>query len=104
MFGSIITLIDGSAQELTKFEGKLEIGKEVMLEGNDNKKTDEIRNDIDTLISETNSLSTSIVAIIGNIESFESDIKRSKEIRLEEIKNSSFDEVDVDIRDLDIGD
>ncbi len=100
MFNDITKLTNEAKANLTDFNRTLDNGEIYIEDGNDNKVTDEILGDIESLEKKINVLYDDISTINSNINSFNSDIIKSKQIRQEELKDDPYSEGDLDIRDI----
>ena len=102
MFNDIITLNNEAQSELLNFNRKIDDGELAITDTNDNKRTDEIIDNIERGQQEINSLYDDISTINTNINSFESAINQSKEIRRQELLADKNEDPDgeLDIRDI----
>ena len=102
MFSDIITLNNEAQSELLNFNRKIEDGELAITDTNDNKRTDEIIDNIESMQQDINSLYDDISTINTNINSFEAAINQSKEIRRQELLANKNEDPDgeLDIRDI----
>ena len=100
MFSSVTSLNIETQDNLKSFNKKIDEGEQAILDTNDNVRTDEIIDNIETLQNSINGIYDSITTINNSITSLENDISYSRMLRQQEIAAGNTDDGEISIRDI----